>query len=139
MNHVKVYYLVFEAPLLFLSLQCQFPSTAPILTFLLFLFDVFGAKDGGLSVPQARDRRHMETAQVNIDCLKGRGVSLTRDMALVGYLTEHGINVFVSVLKEDFRVEVYGTGFRLDWTFLLVNCFHDLDKHFLNFLKRIET
>ena len=106
MNHVKVYYLVFEAPLLFLSLQCQFPSTTPILTFLLFLFDVFSAKDGGLSVPQARDRRHMETAQVHIDCLKGRGVSLTRDMALVGYLTEHGINVFVSVLKEDFRVEV---------------------------------
>jgi hypothetical protein len=69
MNHVKVYYLVFEAPLLFLSLQCQFPSTTPILTFLLFLFDVFSAKDGGLSVPQARDRRHMETAQVHIDCL----------------------------------------------------------------------
>jgi hypothetical protein len=134
MNHVKVYYLVFEAPLLILSLQRQFPTTAAILTLLLFLFDVFSAKDGGLSVPQAGDRRHMETTQVHIDRLKRRGVSLTCNVALVSNLTQHGINVFVSVLKEDLWVEVEGAGFRLDWTFLLVNCFHDLVKHFLHFL-----
>ena len=83
----------------------------------------------------------MEVAQIHIDRLDGSGVAigLTRYMALVGYLAEHGIHVFVSVLQENFRVEEQGAGRWLDWTLLLVNCFHDLVKHFLHFLKGIQT
>jgi hypothetical protein len=81
MNQVKVNNLVFEAILFLFAFQSKFSPSAStffiVITFLrfLFLFDVFGTKDSGLSVPEARNWGQVEVTQVHINRLDGRGVT----------------------------------------------------------------